>query len=220
MSIKILAVDDHELLRAGIKLVIAEQKDMEVIGQADNGFAAVEMTKELKPDVVIMDVSMPGLNGIEATRQIIQGDCNAKVLILSGFSNEQFIIDILKAGASGYVLKDCLSDELLEAIYTVYAGKKYLCSKAADVVVESITRNSEQKQKSRSPIENLTDKERQMLKLVAQGFSGKQISNNLGINIKTVDGRKRSIMKKLDLHNVADLTKFAIKERLITLDCQ
>jgi DNA-binding NarL/FixJ family response regulator len=220
MSIKILAVDDHEILRVGIKLVIDEQKDMEVIGQADNGFAAVEMTKKLRPDVVVMDVSMPSLNGIEATRQIIQGDCKAKVLILSGFSNEQFVIDILKAGASGYVLKDCLSDELIEAIYTVYAGKKYLCSKAADVVVESITRNSGQKQKSPSPVEKLTNKECQMLKLVAQGFSGKQISNNLGISIKTVDGRKRSIMKKLDLHNIADLTKFAIKERLVTLDCE
>jgi len=219
MSIKILAVDDHEILRAGIKLVIAEQKDMEVIGQADNGAAAVEMTKKLRPDVVVMDVSMPGLNGIEATRQIIQGDCNAKVLILSGFSNEQFVVDILKAGASGYVLKDCLSDELIEAIYTVYAGKKYLCSKAADVVVESITRNSERKQ-NRSPVEKLTEKECQMLKLVAQGFSGKQISNTLGISIKTVDGRKRSIMKKLDLHNIAELTKFAIKEGLITLDCE
>jgi len=219
MSIKILAVDDHEILRAGIKLVIAEQKDMEVIGQADNGAAAVEMTKKLRPDVVVMDVSMPGLNGIEATRQIIQGDCNAKVLILSGFSNEQFVVDILKAGASGYVLKDCLSDELIEAIYTVYAGKKYLCSKAADVVVESITRNSERKQ-NRSPVEKLTEKECQMLKLVAHGFSGKQISNTLGISIKTVDGRKRSIMKKLDLHNIAELTKFAIKEGLITLDCE
>ena len=217
MSIKILAVDDHELLRAGIKLVIAEQKDMEVIGQADNGLAAVEMTKKLMPDVAVMDVSMPGLNGIEATRQIMQGDCNAKVLILSGFSNEQFVIDILKAGASGYVLKDCLSDELIEAIYTVYAGKKYLCSKAADVVVKSITRDSERKQ-NKSPVEKLTEKECQMLKLVAQGISGKQISNTLGISIKTVDGRKRSIMKKLDLHNIADLTKFAIKEGLITLD--
>ena len=217
MSIGILAVDDHEILRAGIRLVIDDCDDLAIVGEACDGSEAVQQAAELKPDIVIMDISMPALNGIEATRQIKEADSNIKVLALTGFSHKQFVLDMLKSGADGYILKDCLSDELVNAIHTVCAGKKYLCNKAAVVVIDSIT-HSGQEQDSRSPIEKLTDKESQMLKLVAEGYSGKEIAYKLGISIKTVDGRKRKIMEKLELHSVADLTRFAIKKGLVPSD--
>lgn len=217
MSIRILAVDDHEILRAGIRLVIDDYDDLELIGEVSDGLAAVAQAAELKPDIVIMDISMPGLNGIDTTRQIKEADSNIKVLALTGFSHEQFVIDMLKAGADGYILKDCLSDELVKAIHTVHAGKKYLCNRAAVVVIDSITHGG-QEQDGRSPIEKLTDKEYQMLKLVAEGCSGKEIAYKLGISIKTVDGRKRKIMEKLELHSIADLVRFAMSHGLIPLN--
>ncbi len=217
MSIRILSVDDHEILRAGIRLVIDDYDDLELVGEVSDGLSAVEETAKLKPDIVIMDIAMDGLNGIEATRQIKEADSNIKILALTGFSHKQFVLDMLKSGADGYVLKDCLKDELVKAIHAVCAGKKYLCSKAAVVVIDSITRSG-QEQDSGSPIEKLTDKESQMLKLVAEGLSSKEIAYKLGISIKTVDGRKRKIMEKLELHSVADMTRFAIKRGLVPLD--
>jgi len=217
MSIRILAVDDHEILRAGIRLVIDDYDDLELVGEVSDGFSAVEETAKLKPDVVIMDIAMEGLNGIEATRQIKEADGNIKILALTGFSHKQFVLDMLKSGADGYILKDCLSDELVKAIHAVCEGKKYLCSKAAVVVIDSIT-HSGQEQDSGSPIEKLTDKEYQMLKLVAEGYSGKEIAHKLGVSIKTVDGRKRKIMEKLELHSVADMTRFAIRKGVVPLD--
>ena len=219
MNIKILVVDDHEVLRAGIKFLVDRHDDMQIIGEADNGLVAVKETRKLKPDIVIMDIAMPGINGIEATRQIKWDDGNIHVLGLSVYADKHSVICMLKAGARGYVVKDCISQELVEAIYTVHGGQIYLCGKAADILIESII-NDEQIQDSRSPMEKLTEKECQMLKLVAQGQSGKQIAYELGISIKTVDGRKRKIMEKLKLHSIADMTRFAIKEDMVTLDIE
>ncbi len=217
MSIRILTVDDHEILRAGIRLVIGDYDDLELVGEVNDGLAAVEQAAELKPDVVIMDIAMEGLNGIEATRQIKEADGNIKVLALTGFSHKQFVLDMLKSGADGYILKDCLSDELIEGIYAVCAGKKYLCNKAEDIVIESVTHDKQTEQTGHS-IEKLTDKESQLLKLVAEGYSGKETAYKLGISIKTVDGRKRKVMKKLVLHGIADLTRFAISHDLVPAD--
>lgn len=217
MSIRILAADDHPIVVAGIRSVIDDHDDLEIIGEARDGPASVEQAAKLRPDVVIMDIAMPGLNGIEATRQIKETDGNINVLALTGFSHKQFIFDMLKAGASGYVLKDCLKDQLIEAIYAVHAGKKYLCNEAAGVVVESV-RTDLRTRDAGSLIEKLTDKECHMLKLVAQGYSGKEMAYKLGISIKTVDGRKRKIMKKLVLHGIADLTRFAISHDLVPAD--
>ncbi len=219
MSIRILTADDHPIVAMGIRTVIDGHDDLEIIGEARDGPAAVEQAAKLRPDVVIMDISMPGINGIEATRQIKEADGNVKVLALTGFSPEQFVFDMLKAGASGYVLKDCLKDQLIEAIYAVHAGKKYLCSEAASVVVESV-RTDLRTREAGSSIEKLTDKECCMLKLVAQGYSSKEIAHKFGISIKTVDGRKRKIMKKLVLHGIADLTRFAISHDLVPADFQ
>ena len=217
MSIRILAVDDHEILRAGIRVVIDGYEDLELIGEVSDGLAAVEQAAKLKPDIVIMDIGIPGLNGIEATRQITEKNDDIRVLVLSGYADKEFVLDMFKAGARGYVIKDCMSQELIKAIYDVHAGQAYLCSKAADILIESIT-SGEQEQDSRSSIEQLTDKECQLLKLVAQGFSSKEIAYKLGISIKTVDGRKRDVMKKLVLHGIADLTRFAIKQGLVASD--
>ena len=217
MSIGILAVDDHEILRAGIRLVTDDRDDLQIIGEACDGSEAVQQAVRLKPDIVIMDISMAGLNGIDATRQIKAADSNIKVLALTGFSHHQFVIDMLKAGADGYILKDCLSDELIKGIYAVCAGKKYLCNRAEDIVIESVTHDKQAEQTGHS-IEKLTDKESELLKLVAEGFSGKEIAYKLGISIKTVDGRKRKVMKKLVLHGIADLTRFAISQGLVSAD--
>ncbi len=214
MGIGILTVDDHEILRAGIRLVIDDYDDLQISGEAWDGSGAVQQAAKLKPDIVIMDVSMTGLNGIDATRQIKAADSNIKVLALTGFSHHQFVIDMLKAGADGYILKDCLKDELIKGIYAVHAGKKYLCSKVEDIVIESVIHDKQTEQTGHS-IEKLTDKETQLLKLVAEGYSGKEIAYKLGISIKTVDGRKRKVMKKLVLYGIADLTRYAISEGLV-----
>ena len=217
MTIRILTADDHPIVAAGIRSVIDGHDDLEIIGEARDGPAAVEQAAKLRPDVVIMDIAMPGLNGIEATRQIKEADANVKVLALTGFSHEQFVFDMLKAGASGYVLKDCLKDQLIEAIYAVHAGKKYLCSKAADILIGSMKTDGRTREAG-SSIEKLTDKDCHMLKLVAQGYSSKETAHKLGISIKTVDGRKRKVMAKLELDGIADLTRFAIKQGLIPSD--
>ena len=217
MGIGILTVDDHEILRAGIRLVIDDYDDLQISGEAWDGSGAVQQAAELKPDVIIMDIAMTGLGGIDATRQIKAADSNIKVLALTGFSHHQFVIDMLKAGADGYILKDCLKDELIKGIYAVHAGKKYLCSRAEDIVIESVIHDG-QAEKTEHSIEKLTDKQTQMLTLIAEGYSGKEIAYKLGISIKTVDGRKRKIMKKLVLHGIADLTRFAISHDLVPAD--
>ena len=213
---KILIVDDHGILRQGLKFLLEKEPDMKVVGEAEDGVSAVRLAKELSPDVVIMDISMPNLNGIEATRLIISHAPGAKVIALSMYFSKQFIIDILKAGASGYVLKSYLFDELVKAIRAVSANERYLSPKAASVLVEEYINKLSGNKSSESG--GLLERERKILQLLAEGKSTKEIALSLHINPKTADASRRQIMDKLEIHNIAELTKYAIREGLTSAE--
>ena len=216
MSTSILLVDDHAIIRQGLCSLLEKQPDIEVIAEANNGRKALELVRQLMPDIVIMDVTMPGLNGIEATRQIYSQLPQVKVIALSIHSNRRFISDMLRAGAAGYILKECLFDELVQAIQAVAAGDTYLSPRITGVVVEDyINRLSTDVD---SPLSLLTSREREVLQLVAEGKSTKQIALKLHVSNKTIEANRRQIMDKLGLHSIAELTKYAIREGLTTLE--
>lgn len=212
MSIRVILADDHTIVRHGLSKLLQQEEDMEVIAQAENGYLTVELTKELSPDMVIMDIGMPDLNGIEATRQIIHDFPNVKVIGLSMHSGSKFVIEMLKAGASGYLLKDCALEELTVAIKTVAAGKTYLSPSITDVVVEKYVRHS--KEKEHSAFSLLSQREREVLQLMAEGKTTKQIGLHLHISPKTVEGHRLRLMAKLNMDSVAKLTKYAVQEGL------
>ena len=217
MSTKILIVDDHGMVREGLHLLFEQQNDMEVIGEASDGRQAVEMACKLKPDIVLMDITMPNLNGIDAAKKIIDEYPNIKVIALSAHCNKGFIADMLRAGAAGYLLKDCMADELIRAIRTVMAGEQYLSSKVAKIVITEYITDCQPH--SGIPLTNkLTTKERELIQLLAENRSNKEAARLLHVSIKTVDARRRVAMDKLGITGIADLTKFAIREGLTTLD--
>ena len=215
MSIRILLADDHQLFRDGLRAMLEKETDLEVVAEAENGRSAVEQAGELKPDIVVMDIGMPDLNGMEATRQIASRAPRTKVLGLSMHSDRRFVEGMLKAGASGYLIKDCASEELVRAIRSVAAGQTYLSPAVAGKVAEDYVRLAEGK--SISAPETLTNREREVLQLVAEGWASKQIADTLGISIKTVDSHRHQMMERLNVHSVAELTKFAIREGLTSL---
>ncbi|MFA5422965.1 MAG: response regulator transcription factor [Phycisphaerae bacterium] len=216
MSIRIILADDHKITRQGLHSLIDENEDMEVIAEAQNGREVVELTREMNPDVIIMDVSMPDLNGVEATRQIIQENPRVRVIALSMHSDTLFVSEMLKSGASGYLLKDCAFQELKQAIRSVIEGKAYLSPSISGVVVEDYLHRLNKAETSISEV--LTDREREVLQLIAEGQSTKQIALKLHISAKTVETHRRQIMNKLDLHTVAELTKYAIRKGLTALE--
>ena len=213
MSTKILIVDNHGILRQGITALIEKQSDMEVVGEADNGLTAVEMACNLRPDVVLMDVTMPVLNGIEATRQIKKGLPEIKVLALSMHAKREFILDMVRAGVSGYMLKECVFDDLVRAIKAVVAGQSYLSPQIASIVLDGITKDNT----FGNNRQTLTAKEKQILQLLTEGKSAKQIASQLGISVKAIEASRRQIMEKTDVDNLADLTKYAIRQGLTTV---
>lgn len=216
MSIKILLADDHEIVRYGLRCVIEEQPDMEVVGDAVNGRTAINLTHQLKPDVVIMDISMPDMNGIEATRRIRKEIPDTKVIVLSMHHKRQFVIDMLKSGVSGYILKTKVHDDLIRAIKAAVADEVYLSSKITGIVAHDIASNLPTSDKSAYAI--LTPREREVLQLISEGKSTKESALHLNVSIKTIESTRRQIMQKLDIHNVADLTKYAINEGITSLD--
>lgn len=216
MSIGVLLVDDHAIIREGLRSLLEKQPDMEVLADTDEGRKAVELVRELSPDVVIMDVTMAGLNGIEATRLIAAEFPEVKVIALSIHSQRRFIADMLSAGAAGYILKECLFDELVQAIQAVAAGGRYLSPRIADVVVEDYVKRLSTT--ADSPLAALTGREREVLQLVAEGKSTKEIALELHVSAKTIEANRRQIMEKLDVHSVAELTKCAVREGLTTLE--
>ena len=215
MGITILLVDDHKIVFESLQSLLDEQSDMRVVGWAENGRDAVAKVKELEPAVVIMDVAMPGLNGIEATQQITSHYPETKIIALSMHAEKQFVTGILKAGASGYLTKNCSSDELVNAIRSVAANKKYLSPDIAGVVIEESLNHSPKTDHSASSI--LTMREREVLQLIVEGNTVKQIAENLYLSIKTIHTHRNQIMQKLNMHSTAELTKFAIREGLIPL---
>jgi DNA-binding NarL/FixJ family response regulator len=212
MRTKILLAEDHKIVREGLRSLIEKQSNMEVVGETEDGRTTVQAVKDLAPDIVIMDVSMPNLNGMEATRQVLIDFPEIKVIALSMHSDKRFIAGMLKAGASGYLLKDCAFDELVQAIHTVLLNQIYLSPKITHVVVKDYVRRLLQSDISAFSI--LTPREREVLQLIAEGYSTKQIASNLCVSVKTVETHRQHIMKKLDIYNPADLVKFAIREGL------
>ncbi len=216
MSIRILLADDHKITRQGLRSLLDKQSDMEVVAEAEEGRTAVRLVRELLPDVVIMDVSMPDLNGMEAARQITREFGDVKIVALSMHSDSLFVTEMLKSGASGYLLKDCAFEELALAIRTVVAGKTYLSPSISSVVVDDYLHRLSKA--DFSGLDLLTGREREVLQLLAEGKSTKQIALKLHISVKTVETHRRQIMNKLDIHTVAELTKYAIRKGLTSLD--
>jgi DNA-binding NarL/FixJ family response regulator len=215
MSIRILLADDHGIIRQGLCSLLEKQPDMEVVGEAEDGQKALELVRQLAPDVVIMDITMPNLNGVGATSQITKEFPGVKVLALSIHSNKRFVADMLRAGASGYILKECLFDELIEAIRTIISGNIYFSPRITDVVVDDYVDHLSE---AMEPTKPLTDRERQVLQCVAEGRSVKDIAIQMHLSIKTVEFNRRQIMKKLKIHSIAELTKYAIREGLTSLE--
>jgi DNA-binding NarL/FixJ family response regulator len=215
MSIRVLLADDHKIFRDGLRTLIEKQPNMEVVGEAENGRTAIKLSKKLLPNVVIMDITMPDMNGIDATRKIISETPGVKVIALSMHSDRRFVSGMLEAGSSGYLLKDCAFDELARAIRTVVTNHTYLSPRVADIVVKSYVDKSERPHMVASA---LTPREREMLQLLAEGMPAKQIASHLSVSVKTVETHRRNIMQKLSMNSVAELTKYAIREGLITLE--
>lgn len=216
MSTKILLADDHKITREGLRSLIEKQSDMEVVAEAEEGHEAVRMVRRVSPDVAIMDVSMPDLNGIEATQKIVAECPNVKVIALSMHSDTLFVTEMLKNGASGYLLKDCAFEELTRAIRTVVGGKTYLSPAISDVVVDGYLQRLSETDSADSNV--LTHREREVLQMLAEGNSTKQVALKLHISIKTVETHRRQIMRKLDIYSVAELTKYAIRKGLTSLE--
>jgi DNA-binding NarL/FixJ family response regulator len=217
VSITILVVDDHKILRQGLRTLLAREPDMEVLAEAEDGRDAVRLVRELSPQVVIMDVGMPDLNGIEATRQILQESPETKVVALSMHSDRRFVTNMIKAGASGYLLKDSAFEELATAIRVVMARKTYLSHEIAHVVVKDYVQGGGTKDDP-SVFSVLSPREREVLQLMAEGKTNRQIAETLNVSLKTVETHRQQIMNKLEIHNIVELTKYAIREGLASLD--
>jgi len=215
MKTTVLLVDDHKIFRDGLRTLI-EKEGMEVVGEAENGRKTIKLAEKLQPNVIIMDVSMPDMNGIEATRKIISEMPQVKVIALSMHSDRRFVLGMLEAGASGYLLKDCAFGELAGAIKQVLTGNKYLSPKIADVVVKGYLNKSNDSVVSGGSI--LTSREREILQLIAEGLTAKEIADHVFLSVKTVETHRRNIMQKLNMRSTVDLTKYAIREGLTSLD--
>jgi DNA-binding NarL/FixJ family response regulator len=212
-KMRILLADDHQMVREGLKGLLELVLGAEVVGEAGDGRTALDMARKLEPDIIVMDVGMPGLNGIEATRQILGDRPDTRVIALSMHSEKRFVLGMLDAGASGYVLKESAIDELTKAIETVAAGQTYLSPKIAATVVDALRMKGEPSDATQ-PAASLTPREREVLQLIAEGQTTKEIAEGLHVSVKTVEAHRRGIMEKLDLHNVAQLTRYAIREGL------
>jgi len=216
MNLRLILAEDHGITRQGLRSLLEKEPDMDVVGEAENGRIAIELVHELLPDVLITDITMPNLNGIDATRKIVSEHPKVKVIALSMHSNRAFVADMLKAGASGYVLKECSFDELVEAVRTVAAGGTYLSPKVAGVVVSDYV-NRLSDGVGGFPLDKLTERDREVLQLVSEGKNTKQIARELHVSTKTIEANRRRIMEKLDAHSVAELVKIAIDGGLASL---
>ena len=215
MQTKILLVDDHKIMRDGLRALIEKEPTMEVVGEACEGRETVQKVKECKPHIIIMDIGMPNLNGIEATRQIINDVPSVKIIALSLHSESSFVMKMLESGASGYLPKESAFKELSTAIKTVLSGKTYLSPAIAGGVVEDALRLP---QKASRTTAELTPREREVLQLFAEGRTTKQISTQMNVAVKTVETHRSQIMKKLDIHFIAELTKWAVRDGLTSLE--
>ena len=227
---RILLIDDHKIMRQGLRALLQTEPDMEVVGEAEDGRRGLEMARELKPDVVLMDISMPGLNGIDATRRMLEINPATKVLALTAHSDGNMVRETLKAGAMGYVVKDSAVEELLQAVHTANGGRVYLSPRIAGLVVERFVDENGNGDgaagggaggrggAAAGVFSRLTAREREVLQLMAEGKATKEVARALSVSVKTAETHRRAIMQKLDLHSVAELTKYAVREGLTSID--
>jgi len=216
MTIKIILADDHQIVRQGLRSLLAGEPDMQVVGEADNGRQALKLAQELAPDVIIMDISMPDMNGIEATRQLMVESPGVRVIALSMHSDSLFVMNMLKSGARGYLLKDCALEELVKAIRTVMRKQTYISRGISDLLILDLAHGYTAASNSAYSI--LTTREREVLQLLAGGQRTKQIATILGISSKTIEAHRKQLMDKLGVHSIAELTKYAIRQGLASLD--
>jgi DNA-binding NarL/FixJ family response regulator len=208
----IVVADDHKIVREGLVKLLEEREDFTVIGEASDGEEAVQMVLERQPDVVIMDIWMPRLGGIDATRRIGKKGSSAKILVLSMHESRTYVEEVLRAGASGYIVKNSAPADLIQAIDAVCSGASYLSPAITQQVVDAIARPGDT---APSGVSILTDREREVLQLIAEGLSSKEIASMLGVSLKTVDSHRSNLMEKLDIHKVSGLVRFAIRAGLV-----
>ena len=213
-KIRILICDDHTLFVEGVKAMLRSETSLEIVGEARDGRRVVDLVKQLKPDVVLMDVSMPDMNGFDATRRVHEFDEKVKVLMLTMHDEEELVARCLEAGAAGYIMKDAPASQLLYAIETVHKGERYLSPNVLKKVVDGYVKNSNRPQTS---YDRLTAREREILKLLAEGLTVKEIAVRLNLSVKTVEVHKHNLMKKIDVHDKAELIKYAIQKKLIAV---
>lgn len=208
-QIRILLADDHAVVRQGFKMILGAQSDMEIVGEAGNGREAVELAEQLKPDVVVMDVAMPELNGIEATRRLAESVPHARVVALSMHKDSVYVREILRAGARGYLLKDSVAADLVSAVRAVARGEGYLSPSVSNAVLDDYRRHVT------NPIDLLTSREREVLQMLAEGKTNKEIATVLNLSVYTVDAHRGRIMEKLNFHSINELVRFALRNGLI-----
>jgi DNA-binding NarL/FixJ family response regulator len=213
---RVLLADDHKIIRDGLRSLLEKEKDMVVAGEAENGRQALQLTRKLNPDVIILDISMPDLNGIDAAKQILGEQPSVKIVALSMHSEKQYVEGMIKAGVSGYLLKDTAFEELVKAVRLVCAGKKYLSPDITDIVLRDYLSPPDVKDIEQAP--DLTLREREVLQLLAEGRATKEIAERLNISIKTVESHRKNIMSKLNLHTVAELTKYAVRHGITSIE--
>jgi two-component system, NarL family, response regulator NreC len=206
---RILLADDHAVVRQGFKMLLGAQPDMEIVGEASNGREAVETAEALRPDIVVMDVAMPELNGIEATRRLASSTPHARVIALSMHKDSVYVREILRAGARGYLLKDSGAEDLVSAIRAVARGESYLSPAVSNAVLDDYRRHVS------NPIDLLTSREREVLQMLAEGKTNKEIAGVLNLSVYTVDAHRGRIMEKLNLHSINDLVRFAVRNGVI-----
>jgi DNA-binding NarL/FixJ family response regulator len=216
MCIRTLLAEDHTLVRSGVRALLEASKGVTVVGEADHGRKAVELTRELQPELVLMDIGMPELNGIEAARQIRASMPDTRVIMLSMYQDQQYVFESLKAGANGYVLKAAAFQELLSAIDAVMAGRSYISPALSDNIMTDYVRRAQGDQRD-TELDKLSAREREVLQLIAEGKSSAEVAELLHISVRTVDTHRHNIMTKLEIHSIAGLTKFAIRHGLCVL---
>jgi DNA-binding NarL/FixJ family response regulator len=208
-KIRILLADDHAVVRQGFKMILSAQSDMEIVGEAANGREAVQAAEQLKPDIIVMDVAMPELNGIEATRRLLTSLPHARVVALSMHKDSVYVREILRAGARGYLLKDSGAEDLVRAIRAVASGESWLSPAVSNAVLDDYRRHVT------NPIDLLTSREREVLQMLAEGKTNKEVAGVLNLSVYTVDAHRGRIMEKLNLHSINELVRFAVRNGLI-----
>ncbi|MFC2059763.1 response regulator [Chloroflexota bacterium] len=212
-KIKMLVVDDHAIMRDGIRALLSLYDDIEIVGEASDGNEAIAKAQELMPDVVVMDIAMPGMDGLEATRRIKKNNSKVRILVLTQYDNREYILSSIKAGAAGYVPKKALGSELISAIRTVCKGNSFLYPSAASALITDYLRRTDE-----DPFDRLTAREREILKLIAEGHTSREIAAMLFVALKTVLGHRAKIMQKLDIHNRTELIRYAMRKGLVSMD--